>query len=361
VEDVSQRRAFTLVEAMIALAIGSMVMGAAMILYHQGTKSFYKTTEHAAFREESLLCLEQIARDVEQLMVSEGTKPSGKYEMVEPYELTGASYPFMKFDPVTNTQKDTGARAYEGIKFIRYHSTETDATGMPVLVGKMVEYNAKPVNPANPQAGKNLYRNGSTRPLNKIPLRDIAFVTEPIEVTADQIGAASHAVLTVMIVPAGGTWATWQNMSRDTVDRLKREKGLLARTFHLAGYETFYTLLLNESLRITAATGGNPGSLTGVYKAVYDDAKQSLTPAQFASVESRFQTGSATFKPPLYKQSAIYRMDYRGKFDDATAGSDRFFSSLPVQEGAKPTSGQAAGGNTSGGSENSGGENEENN
>jgi prepilin-type N-terminal cleavage/methylation domain-containing protein len=41
------RRAFTLVEVLIAVSLGALVMGGAMYLYHQGNQSFFKTTEHA--------------------------------------------------------------------------------------------------------------------------------------------------------------------------------------------------------------------------------------------------------------------------------------------------------------------------
>ena len=351
-----RRQAFTLVEAMVALAIGSLVMGAAMLLYKQGVQYFYKTTEHAAFREESLLCLEHIARDLEQLMVSEGQRPDGAYDLVKPFELKGNSYEFTKFDPVTKTDKPTGTKAYEGIKFMRYHSTETGKDN-PILVGKYVEYSVKAAG-SNPADGKNLFRNDDPKPINKIPLRDIAFVQENTEVTADQIGASPHAVLTVMIVPMGGTWATWQNMTRDTVDKLKADRALVTRTFHLSGYETFYTLMLNEAFRQTVNGNGDPtlgAGLTGVYKAVFDDAKSTLKPAQFQAVLDRFSSGSAA-SAPVFKEHTVYRMDYATKFDDSTAGTDTGFTSLPVQEGAKPTGSGTAGGSGATGAGGEGGE-----
>lgn len=347
-----RKKAFTLVEAMVALAVGSLVLGAAALLYKQGVSFFYKTTEHAAFREESLLCMEHIARDLEQLMVSDGQiNGNGEYHLVKPYELTGAATEFTRWDPVTKTNKPTGTQAYDGIKFMRYHSTETDAQGQPLLIGRMIEYSVKPVS-GNPLDGKNLYRNGDTRPINKIPLREIAFVRENNKVTADQIGASPHAVLTVMIVPMGGSWVNpggSQNMTQDTVDRLRADKALVTRTFHLAGYETYYTLILNEAFRMQANAAGDPTiTLGGVYKAVLDDAKATLSPAQFTAVQARFQTGSAS-SAPNFKNVQLFKMEWNTKFEDSTAGQDKFFSNLPVQEGAKPTATGAAGGGATGG------------
>lgn len=349
----SQRKqAFTLVEAMVALAIGSLVLGAATLLYKQGTSFFYKTTEHAAFREESLLCMEHIGRDLEQIMVSDTQiNGNGEWHLVKPYELTGQSREFTRWDPVTKQDKPTGTQAYEGIKFMRYHSTETDAQGQPKLVGRYVEYNVRPVS-GNPLDGKNLFRGTETRPINKIPLREIAFVKENAKVTADQIGASPHAVLTVMIVPMGGSFVNpggSQNMTADTVDQLRKDKALVSRTFHMSGYETYYTLILNEAFRMTANANGDPSKApTGVYKAVLDDARSTLTPQQFARVQNRFETGGAA-SAPNFKNVQLFKMEWNTKFDDATAGKDSFFSNLPVQEGAKPTATGALGGGATGG------------
>lgn len=347
-----RKQAFTLVEAMVALAIGSLVLGAAGLLYKQGTAFFYKTTEHAAFREESLLCMEHIARDLEQLMVSDGQiNGNGEYHLVKPYELTGTATEFTRYNPVTKKDEPTGTQAYEGIKFMRYHSTETDAAGQPLLIGRYVEYTVKPVS-GNPLDGKNLFRLGENRPINKIPLREIAFVKENAKVTADQIGASPHAVLTVMIVPTGGSYVNpgqSQNMTADTVDKLRADRALVSRTFHLAGYETYYTLILNEAFRMTANAKNDPNKLpTGVYKAVLDDAKTTLTPQQFASVQTRFATGGAS-SAPNFKNVQLFKMEWNQKFEDNTAGKDTFFSGLPVQEGAKPTATGALGGGATGG------------
>jgi prepilin-type N-terminal cleavage/methylation domain-containing protein len=350
-----RKQAFTLVEAMVALAVGSLVLGAAGLLYKNGVKYFYKTTEHAEFREQSLICIETIARDLEQLVVSDGQMPDGTFHMVKPFELTGASHPFTKYNPVTKQEEANGAIAYEGLRFMRYHSTDTSGTGQPTLVGKMIEYTVRPVD-GDPAKGKNLYRGDSQRPVNHVPLREIAFVKERPEVTDDQIGASPHSVLTVMIVPMGGSFSVGQNMSQDTVDRLRADRALVSRTFHLSGYETFYTLILNEAFRLAVNAGNNPtqpSGLTGVYKAVYDDARSLLPAARFQAVLNRFQTGSAS-SSPNFKDVNLYKMDWAAKFDDNTAGTDKFFTNLPVQAGVEPTASGAAGGGATGGGEGEG-------
>jgi len=348
-----RKQAFTLVEAMVAVAIGSLVLGAAGLLYKQGVKYFYKTTEHAEFREQSLICLETIARDLEQLIVSDQQNPqTSNYQMVEPYILTGTPTPFTRFDPKTKKEVPTGANAYTGIRFWRYESTDTDpATKQPTIIGKMMEYSIKPAS-SNPKDGYNLFRGDSTRPVNHVPLNQIAFVSESPKVTVDQIGASPHAVLTVMIVPNGGSFGSMgQNMSQDTVDHLRADRALVSRTFHLSGYETYYTLLLNEAFRMQANAGNNPNTgtgLTGVYKAVFDDAKNKLDPRQFANVLNRFQTGSAS-SAPNFTDISLFKIDWNGKFSDTAAGTDKFFTSLPVQAGVEPTAAGAAGGGATGG------------
>jgi len=348
----TRKQAFTMVEAMVAVAIGALVFGAAMILYNQGNKMFYKTTEHAAFREESMLCLETIARDLEQLIVSDGTKPNGTYYMVQPYELVGTGYDLQQLDPTTGKLTNSGQMAYEGVRFMRYHNTQTNAQGQPVIVGQLVSYTTKPVS-SNPADGKNLYRDGDTRPINKMPLQEIAFVQENMQVTADEIGASPHAVLTVMIVPQGNNYSKGMHMTQDTVNHLRADKALVSRTFHLSGYETYYTLMLNEAFRQQVNANQNPGSgtgLTGVYQAVYQDAKSTLSQAQFAAVLARFQAGSAASVPSF---NYLFEMDYNTTFQDATAGQDTYFQNMDKNftMGPVPSGPLGGGGATGGGGE----------
>ena len=45
---------------------------------------------------------------------------------------------------------------------------------------------------------------------------------------------------------------------------------------------------------------------------------------------------------PNFKDISLYKMDWAGKFEDSTAGTDKFFTSLPVQAGVEPTAAGAA-------------------
>lgn len=153
----NDRRAFTMVEALVAVAVGIVVVGAALMLFIHGNRSFTTTTEHASFREEAFLCLERIAKDMTQIVVSSGRKPSGTYHLVEPYEL-GQQYKQTVLDPVTKkpVEYTTAGRL---IRLWIYHHTEI-AGGKPVVVGQRVEWETRPVDPSRPDGGVNLYRNG---------------------------------------------------------------------------------------------------------------------------------------------------------------------------------------------------------
>lgn len=336
--DVRTRRGTTLIEVLIAVAIGAAVMGGAMYLYHFGNKAFYKTTEHAAFREEALLTLETVARDVEGLMVSTGTKPgSGKYYLLEPYEFIPPVSNLTKTDPVTKQQKPY-QDAYEGIRFWKYHSTEMNGA-KPVMVGRKIEYTVKPADPGNPSAGKYLYRNNETRPVNKIPLAYIAFVKEPNEVTFDQIGGSQHGVLSVFIVPTGGNLGTRQNMTRDVIESLKEQKALVSRTFQLTGMESFYTVILNEAFRMASARKQQPTDpddltrVNGVYLAVYNDARQNNA-AAFNRARARFTAGGAVAMTRDQELQNLFRIDHNTMFNEADAGRDQAFASAELIPGS---------------------------
>lgn len=342
-----ERKAFTLIEVLVAVSLGAIVIGSSMYLYHQGNKMFYKTTEHSAFREESLLCLETIARDIEQLMVSTEMKPNGKYFLLQPYEPVGNPTSLDKIDPVTK-KREPYTNAFEGIRFWRYHST-LPAGGKPQMVAKRVTYSVQDASPGNPGAGKNLLRNG--KQVNRIPLAYIAFVEEPNKVTSDQIGASKQGVLSVFIVPAGGNAGLSQNMSRDVMEKLREDKALVSRTFHLAAMESFYTVILNEAFRMESAN--NPTKpVQGVYKAVYDDAKQN-NPDAFQRAQKRYKDGGAVAMMTEAKLNQLFKVEANAEFDDATAGTDAVYANAPIEKGKAVGAGGAINltGNGKGGGE----------
>src|SRR5207249_3080801 len=116
-----------------------------------------------------------------------------------------------KVDPKTGQLVNSGTIAHDGIKFMRYHHTEMNASNLPVLVGEPMTFTTNPA----PGGGKNLFRGTDTRPINKIPLAEVSFIEESPEVTIDQIGASPHAVVSVMVVPAGTDYSKGMRMTQD--------------------------------------------------------------------------------------------------------------------------------------------------
>src|SRR5207244_3398098 len=78
------RKAFSLLEVTVAVALAAVVLGTGTYVYVEGSRQFVKVTDHDTFRDESLLVLETINRDLEQVVVSQGQWPDGTYYMVEP-------------------------------------------------------------------------------------------------------------------------------------------------------------------------------------------------------------------------------------------------------------------------------------
>lgn len=359
-----QRKGFTLIETLIAVAVGSVIIGGGMYLYHSGVKSFYRTTEHASLREESLIVMETIARDMEQIMVTPGQMPDGSYHLVKPFILTGAPSTITKFNPITKVDEPY-AKANRGITLWRYHHTETGSDGKPLMVGRKVEYVAEPFSAADPGRGFMLKRNGA--PVNHMPLREIAFITEPALVTTDQIGASPNGVVTVFVIPAGDRAALLLK-SRDIIETLMKQRALVSRTFHLQGFESFYTAMLNQAMRIVANKGGDPmnpppGTLTGVYEAVFNDAKGNLVSqgpsgvALFAKVVDRFKTGGAVAYPEL-EADKIFKVEFEKPYSEAGAFSDGAFTKDSPTPGIDPGPPADLNGGGGGGGEGNGENNE---
>lgn len=238
----------TLVEGLVAAALGIIVVGGGVLMYSQGNKAFTTTTEHASFRGEALLVLETLDRDLKGLVVSKDVNPRTKFHyMVQPYELA---------DPVEQVSKDKDGKEVRksiatSVTFYRYHRTEMEQDGdgvKAVIIGQKVTYKAQLIDPAKPARGMNLLRNGKR--VNKMPLAGILF--EPLDpiMAADTIGASPAAVLKVTIVPRGGVFG---GMTPDVIDRLRLDGKVATRVFHLSGYESQFTTILWMALAKTRA------------------------------------------------------------------------------------------------------------
>jgi hypothetical protein len=207
-------------------------------MYYTGNRAFVTVTEHSSFREEALLLLERIERDLRGLIVSEQTNPkTGLPYMVQPYDLFDPR-PQQGINPRTNLPE-----VYQipsGLRFFRYHHTQAMAGGTAPtaqLIGHQLEYKVEPI--GDGARGVNLLRNG--RRINKGPLSGILFeVADPVY-AAKTVGAAPNAILNVTVVPQGGVWGS---MTPDTIRRLRDDGKVVTRSIHLVAYESQFTLLL---------------------------------------------------------------------------------------------------------------------
>jgi hypothetical protein len=319
------RHAFTFVEALVAAALAAVVLGGTAMMYVQGNRAFTATTEHASFREEALLLLETIDRDLKGLVVSDEMNPrTGLYYMVQPFEL---------LDPVDQVGTDpaTGRkRSYpvsSGLEFHKYHRTQmVPGRDGPTaqMVGQLVTYRIRPIDAADPRRGVDLLRNG--RKINRQPLSGVLFErADPIH-AARNVGAAPNATLKVTVVPRGGLWGT---MTPDTIQKLRDDGKVATRMFHLVGYESQFTTLL--WLAIAKSQAGLPVDPLEDAVLAYGDA----LPAGLGGDLRR-------------KVKEISDMGYRldpGRivletvpFDETTAGQDAVFAAAREDEGLPASS-----------------------
>jgi hypothetical protein len=315
-----RRRAFTLVETLIAVSLALVIMGAAMLLYFQGNKMFQTTTEHASVREAAYLVLERVAKDLDGLLVSDQLNSrTGNYFMVEPYEL---------FNPVEQTTFDakTGEKRVEsvdtGIRFYAFHhvdgerqETPDGGVELPRIMGQMIEYKAEPIDPANRARGLNLLRNGVR--VNQQPLAGVVFRRGNV-IYAKHNMASPDAVLDVVVVPKGGMWGT---MTEATLQRLQEQGHAVSKTYHLAGYESQFTSLLSLGL----SKQDDPASITPCLQAVLDRA---------AKLEATEGVRKLTENSPMQYQLPPGRVVLQQgvKFDETTTG-DKALASAEEREG----------------------------
>jgi prepilin-type N-terminal cleavage/methylation domain-containing protein len=310
-------RGFTLMEVLIATALGVVVIGSGMLVYLQGNKMYTTVTEHSTFREEAMICLEHISRDVDQLMVSQEQWPDGSFYMVEPFKLVNPYNQQFK-EPTTGKLLDV-ATAGSGVKFFRYHHTDmvTVGTGkQPKLVGNLVEYKTEPIDAGDLKKGVNLMRNG--KKVNGIVLSEVIFQKLPIKEAIEQVQGAPNAILKVTVIPRGGMW---RQMRTDAIEELKKDGTVLSRNFHLSGYESQYTAMLFEGTQ--KVKGGTPPANLEppVVKAVHDDASKSNNP-----LVDTISTGVGTVPSQAFVPSPGLTTLSTAPFDDNTAGKDTHFA-----------------------------------
>ena len=351
----NDRRGFTLLEVIVSVAIGAIILAGAMTLYRQGNYYFYKVTEHSSFRTEALMVAEIIENDLEQLQVSTGQWPDfgGGYYLLEPYKLTNADGSGLStakmdlFDEDGNIITTEKVRFGQGVVFHRFHHTGTAAggtdpgdmeAGAPTLVAHRVVYTQEPVDSADPSKGVNLLRNGEK--VNHVPLREVVWHEQPLIVAAGQLHGTKSSVLSCSMVPLGGTFGTLAtNTDFRVLDRLAKEGSISQRTYHLVGYESFYTAMLVSEIQRRDGGGGAPtiAGMSALHAAVYDHAKGNVDTGTWneykADVTSGDSPPSHHFPPDLFEVKNI-------AFDNASSSADSGWIDSPVQPGKAGSAGE---------------------
>jgi hypothetical protein len=334
----------------VSVAIGAIILSGAMTLYSQGNKYFYKVTEHSSFRSEALWMLERIEEDLNQLQVDTGQWPDmgGGYYLLQPYKLTNAEgtalsgSTMMIYDSEGNPTGET-VNMGQGLAFHRFHHIASAPAssgllpGAPQMEAHRIKYTQGPVDDADPSKGVNLYRNG--RKINHVPLKSVIFHQQPLVVAAGQLHATKHSVLTCSIVPLGGTFGTLAtNTDFRVMERLERDGSITARTFHLAGFESFYTSILVSEVQ--RRHGGGSSAIQGMdalHDAVYGHASANVASSDFNAFKAEVTSGGSppthNFPPGVFTVKNI-------EFQDDSSSGDGGWLDSPVQPGKASVSGE---------------------
>lgn len=253
-----RRSAHTLIEVVVAALVASVVLGAGTALYVNGAKGFNTATDHAWMREQVIVPMLRISRDLGTLMVSNQKHPrTGRFHMVDPYELLNVK-DREQVDPKTGSRRVR--RSGSGIRFFVYQRTDmvrvrekdgerevevetafsefpplTPCARYPRVVGRVIEYTTR----VALDGGVDLLRNGVK--VNPEPLAEVRFEKgDPIHARLT-LGASPSAVIEVTLVPMNGLSG---KLDSRVVEAYDRANGPMTETFHLVEYESQYTMVL---------------------------------------------------------------------------------------------------------------------
>jgi len=209
----SGRRAFTLIEVMLAVTVSSVVFGVTMAFMNMSQKSMVKTTEHAEARIEAMAVLDIIDWDLERIVVGD--------EVDDPN--ANVIDPFKKMFNEATTE----------FGFFAFHHFEYDPTDQRmVLVPGWVDYR---VQPRADGWGVDLLRNN--KPINRAPLADVK-IAELDRAEADKLGISPRHCITVKVYPLGlNDWLKNKDISS--------EANAVRRVFHLKAIESRYACLMS--------------------------------------------------------------------------------------------------------------------
>lgn len=207
------RRAFTMIEVMLAVTVSSIIFGVTMGFMSMSQKSVTKSTEHADARIEAMKVLEVMEWDLDRIVVGD--------EIDDP----NAS--------VINPFKKRFNKQTTEFGFFAFHHFEYDQTDRRmVLVPGWIDYFVKK---REDGWGVDLYRNG--KPINRAPLADVK-ISEVDKAEADKLGISPMHCLTIKIYPLG--IQDWLN-NKD----ISSEANAVKRVFHLKAIESRYACLMS--------------------------------------------------------------------------------------------------------------------
>ena len=212
-----RRRAFTLLETLFAIVLTLIIMGGVMAFFQTGTRSVVVATDHAQARDDALVMFHAIAQDLDRIIIADDYDATSFPNVVEPILIDDAP---------------------RGSKFLFYgfHHREFDWSQRKMtLHGNLIEYRVVPVDPGDPSAGVDLYRNDEDVPLNPNPLSDVRFERIPDDEAAD-LGISPFHAVRVRILPRG----VW-----DTKNEKLAAYNAQTRLFHLKGIESQFAVLLS--------------------------------------------------------------------------------------------------------------------
>ena len=257
------RRGFTLVEALVSTGLATLILGTGMLMWLNGSKGFTRATQHSSIREQALMILERLGRDLDGLIVSQERNPkTDKFFLVQPYQLTdwvdappdkdGKPHRFaqtFRFHVYHRTEMIRVTNPLDPAKRKEEVESETDnrdepadgSVRLPRIVGRYIEYKVVPS--AEKGGGVDLLRNGQK--INLIALTEVRFERgDPVH-ARQSLGASPNAVLDITVVPRAGIDGTLD----ESIVRKQDDTGTaLSRVIHLVGYESQYTALLGLAL-----------------------------------------------------------------------------------------------------------------
>jgi len=216
-----RRRAYTIIEILLALVLTSIIMMATMSFMRMGQQSVIKTTDHVDARMEAMRILDVLDKDLERLIVGDEIDDPDA-NVLEPFKR--------KWDP------QQGAFGFYAFHHFEY---DPDAKRM-MMMGGWIDYS---IRKRDKGIGVDLLRNGIA--VNRSALHDVKIELLTKE-DADKLGVMPQHCVTVTIYPLG----QWDQSNKNIFS----EANAIKRVFHLRAIESRFACLMS----IKRAIESNP-------------------------------------------------------------------------------------------------------